>query len=490
MSSESSTVGDIRYALESLTFTKERVENPAKVAQLLQAQLKSDDSLQNIGQALHAASFLGNSGQFIHQYVEDVVVQADEVDGRLLQWEGGLTITGLLLTGLLKSPDTKPLTQVQADKFSNYLLTRKTVQSPKGVIALIDSAIALSKSSVSPACITYLQSSQVTPEKPDLKLRVSDILGKAYKPSLTSIVAQSATRVVDDVVVLSKQPLTPTSDPTQFGLSLKLDPGQYRVSITAGSHTAALMVHVLGPVTLKYLEVGLDDSDGTAAPRLNKLQHPSKLDTVLQADSSQHLIVKFSLSRPVHQAFIRLSSGKNEIIFVAEQDTSKVYKIDVNLASELKNSATFDLELILGDSIMSNPLRWSFGKVEVKLSSVSVESKRARVQRGIQPEIKHMFRQAEPRPPKFTSTLFTALVVAPFFILLITWIKIGVNFKNFCFTGLLFHIGLGSIFALFVLFWLQLNMFTTCAWLVPLGCITALVGLRFLRELAASTKKA
>lgn len=64
---------------------------PAKVAQLLQAQLKQDDGLQSLGQALHAASLLGSSGQFALQRVEDAIVQADEVDGQMLQWEGQYT---------------------------------------------------------------------------------------------------------------------------------------------------------------------------------------------------------------------------------------------------------------------------------------------------------------------------------------------------------------------------------------------------------------
>lgn len=61
------------------------------------------------------------------------MVQADEIDGKLLQWEGGLSTTSLVLTGLLKFPAVKSLTQVQADKVANYLLSRVTVQTPRGM---------------------------------------------------------------------------------------------------------------------------------------------------------------------------------------------------------------------------------------------------------------------------------------------------------------------------------------------------------------------
>lgn len=485
LENQESTTGDIRYALESLGILSEPVPNPIKIVQLLQAQLKEDDSLPSIGHALHAASLLGGAGQFASQYVEDVVVQADEVDGRIMQWDGGLTLTSLLLTGLLRLPESKPLTQVQAEKFATYLLTRKTVQNAKGVVSLLEAAVALAKSNVSPVSITFVDFAQVTNTKPDLKVRISNIFGEPLKPAPSPVIAQSATRTTDDVVVLSKQPLTAGTTPTEFILPLLLDPGHYRVGLTAGSHSAALMVRVLGPVNIQWLEVGLGDSDGTSAPRLTKLQHPSKLASTLQADSSHHLILRFSLSRTVQQPFLRLSSGKQEIIFVAELDSSKAYKIDVNLANELTYSAKFDLELILGDSIMSNPLRWSFGSVDVALSSSEVAPQ---VKRGPRPEIVHMFRPAEKRPPHVVSMLFTGLAASPILLLLILWLKVGINFKNFSFAALPFHVGLGGIFSLFTCFWLKLDMFATCAWLIPIGGFTFLAGHHILSKLAKQKK--
>lgn len=458
---------------------------PAKVAQLLQARLKEDDSLRSLGHALHASTFLGSSGKFALDRVEDVVVQADEVDGRLLQWEGGLTTTSLLLTGLLRLPGAKPLTQSQADKFAAYLLTRKTVQTPRGVLALIQALKALTSSSVSPVSVTIVGSAQVTTEKPDLRIRITDLLGQQLKPAPSPVTAQSATRVADDVVVLSKQPLTPSSVPTEFVLPLRLEPGQYRLGLTAGSHSAALTVRVLGPITLNWLEIGVNDIDGTTAPQLTKLQYPSKLTSTLQIDSSQQLVAKISLSRSVHQAFLRLYSGKKEIIFVAEPDSSQLYKIEVNLASELTYSGTYQLELIIGDSVISNPIRWNLGALEAKLGNP--ESPQSQI-RGPKPEIKHLFRAAEKRPPQAVSMLFTGLAAAPLLLLVVLWLKLGINFGNLSLLAIPFHLGLAAILGLFTLFWLKLDMFTTCGWLIPIGGFTFLTGHRLLSSIANQKK--
>lgn len=485
LESEKSSTADIRYAAETISLLGQTIANPAKIGQLLQARLKEDDSLQSLGQAMHAASLLGNAGKFILDRVEDAIVQADEVDGRMLQWEGGLTTTSLLLTGLLKLRDAKSLTESQADKFGTYLLSRRSVQTPKGALGLIQAAQALAASSVSPVSVTVIGAAQVTQEKPDLHVKVSNILGRELKPAPTPVLALSATRVTDDVVVLSKQPLTQGQEPTEYILPLRLDPGQYSLALNAGKHSASLTVRVSGPIKLQSLDIGLGDADGTSAPRLIKLDYKSELQTPLQADSTHNLIVKFSLPRPVHQPFLRLYSSKREIIFIAEKDSNLLYKINVNLASELGHSGNFKMELILGDAIMSNPIRWNLGTVELNLP-IPEPTKSIKV--GQKPEIRHLFRKPEKRPPQFVSMLFTALAISPLLLLLILWLKIGINVSNFSFTAVPFHVGLASILALFSLFWLRLDMFTTCGWLIPLGGFTFLAGNRLLNKIAKQKK--
>jgi oligosaccharyltransferase complex subunit delta (ribophorin II) len=67
-----------------------------KIAELLKAATKSDDSPQSLGYALWASTVGFKSGQKldIWERIEDVVAQADEVDKQYLQFEGGLSVTG------------------------------------------------------------------------------------------------------------------------------------------------------------------------------------------------------------------------------------------------------------------------------------------------------------------------------------------------------------------------------------------------------------
>ncbi|XP_060518362.1 dolichyl-diphosphooligosaccharide--protein glycosyltransferase subunit 2 [Cylas formicarius] len=486
LENEKSSLSEIRYAAEILFLFNQKIPNQAKVAQLVQAQLKIDDSLTNLGQALHISWLLGNSGKFVNDRVEDIIVQADEVDGKLLQWEGGLTTTSLLLTGLHKLPGVIPLTQEQADKFANYLLTRKTVQTPRGISALLEAANALANSKTSPVSVSISGPAQVSVDKPDLKIQVSNLFGVALKPALTPVVAHSATRITDDVVVLAKQVLTAGIKATEFILPLKVEPGHYKIVINAGVHTATVKARVLGSVEVKNFEIGLSDSDGSLAPKMAKLNYPNKLAAKLQGDAGQQLQIKFGLSRPVHQAFVRLSSLNKEVIFVAEQDTSKLYKVEINLGQELSGSGLYDIEFIIGDSIISNPFRWNVGTIEINLGAASPTPPKA--VKGPKPEIEHMFRPAEKRPAKTVSLLFTGLTAAPLLVLLILWSKIGTNFGNFTITAVPFHLGFGSILGLFTLFWLKLDMFTTCAWLIPIGGFTFFSGHKLLSHMARKRK--
>merc|ERR1711997_381815 len=64
----------------------------AAVVKSLTDALKKDDSIASLGMAFNLAANLGKTeGSAIFDRIEDAVVQADEINGKNLQFEGGLS---------------------------------------------------------------------------------------------------------------------------------------------------------------------------------------------------------------------------------------------------------------------------------------------------------------------------------------------------------------------------------------------------------------
>lgn len=61
---------------------------------------------------------------------------------------------------------------------------------------------------------------------------------------------------------------------------------------------------------------------------------------------------------------------QEEIIFVAEQDSNKAYKFDMDVglhgADFRYKSGNYELHLIIGDSSISNSFNWHVANVELK----------------------------------------------------------------------------------------------------------------------------
>ncbi|KAL0132060.1 hypothetical protein PUN28_000081 [Cardiocondyla obscurior] len=524
---DTSTLPDLYYAISGLTLLSQEIPSARidKLIKLIQATLRKDDSLWNLGYIFHIAADLGTPAAFAFERIEDAVVQADEVDGQYLQFEGGLSITSFLINGIFKlSTSLKkkpPLNFQQVIKFGNYLLSRRSVQTTKGVTNLLSALTALAVDSPEkPVCITLADGALIISNKqPLVTVKVCDILGQAL-PSVPKVIATSAIRVGDDVVILSNENLqASTTDKTLFTINfmnMKPDRGFYKISVTAASVTNTITVKVLSEAILDYLEIGTGDADQTTQPKLTRIntETPSgKLDHKIEADSQQKLVMRFLLrdsanKKPmrVHQAFVRLISVStsttekrgHEIFFVAEPDAAHVYKFDMPVGTTAANfgyqSGEYNIELIIGDSVISNPFRFNIGTVTLKFPSlISMENidknvlyKQKPNVYTTKPEIKHMFREPERRPPAFVSNLFTGLCLAPVLLLLILWARIGVNISNFplSLSAIIFHVGLGGIFVLFGIFWLRLNMFVTLRCLLGFGVFTFLAGNKMLSQIA------
>lgn len=103
------------------------------------------------------------------------------------------------------------------------------------------------------------------------------------------------------------------------------------------------------------------------------------------------------------------------------------------------------MHLIIGDAVIDNPVEWLVAELELSFSGQpsAVDSSSQ-----YQPKktIEHMFREPEKRPAAIVSTVFTALCLIPFFIMLVLWLRLGVNVSNFSFSlsAIGFHLGVAG----------------------------------------------
>lgn len=396
-----------------------------------------------------------------------------------------------------------PISAFQAVKFATYLLSRRSVQTPKGATVLLEVLDTLAETSVAPICIETIGNAQLPADSPVVNVKVVTLVGKPVS-AVTAVTGKVAAKKTPSTPLIASQAfVAKSSDKTVFALDLtsaKPSAGTYTVDVTAGAFTQQLLVKVLGKIRVDLLELGVGDSDSASALKSHKLAYPNKIAEQLSADSQQKIVMKAVLveeanKKPmlVHQAFVRFENKatNEEIIFVAEPDSSKTYRFDLDLSVRgidfAHKSGVYAVELIVGDASISNSFRWPLAEIALKFASGDAKEKSECTLRKPKPEIKHMFREPEKRPPMVVSNFFTLACAAPLVLLLLIWLKLRVNISAFpmSLSAIGFHGGLGAILFLFFVFWKQLNMFETIRYLLPLALLTFICGNRLLRSIAA-----
>lgn len=477
-----------------------------KLGKNLLALIKKDDSLQSLGYGFNIASELGTVASSIIDRIEDAIAQADEVDGKLLQFEGGLSITSLIINGALRLTTANkkplPLSAEQTKKFTSYFLARKTVTQPKGASLLLESLREIMKNpSISPISIRIADNGQITPESPILQVRICDLLGEPLKEKPANVKVTISSKSDNKKTVDGENLVPAAADLSLYKIDLKekkLPKGGYKVDVAAGNYKQTnLPINILGRVTISKLEISISEADSQTPTK--KASIAEKFPEVYNLDHQQKMNLRFDLLDDVtkkvisvHQAFVRFSDNSGaEIVFVAEQDVAKAYKFEMDVGARASDfsgkSGSYNVDLVIGDASLVNSFAKNLGQINLKFS---IESKKEQVNtaplRQARPEIHHLFREPEKRPPRFVSDMFAGLCLAPILILFILWGRLGINVSNFSFSlsALGFHGGLGAIFSLFLCFWLKLNMFQTIQYLLGLSILTFLCGNRVLRYIA------
>lgn len=344
----------------------------------------------SLGYGFHVAAEFNVHGQPIADWIEAAIAQADEVDGKMLQFEGGLSVTALVINGAFKLTTSlnkpAPLTADQIYKFATYFLSRRSVQSVKGVAVLLEVLRTITaQTTIAPICIQLIGNNQIPSDAPVVNVKIVNILARPVSPAITATTINLIGKP-GNTVLLTKAPLVSrSSDKTIYSIDLstaKLIRGKYILEVNADAYKQSININVIGRVKVQQFEIGIGDSDSTAATvKKQSIVYPEKLSQNLHADSQQKIIFKATLideasGQPlvVHQAFVRLENQqtKEEIIFVAEQDTTKVYKFDMDVGARGGDfgykSGVYSLEFIVGDASLSNSFKWHIADVTLKFS--------------------------------------------------------------------------------------------------------------------------
>ncbi|KAK2725472.1 uncharacterized protein LOC136032369 [Artemia franciscana] len=196
-----SSMADLYYIVESLAAFN--LSTPVeKIRPILDRILKQDDSAQSLGYAFHIASnFPGNIEQY-YDRIEDVVVQADTVDNKYVQFEGGLSVTTLVLNGIFeistklgRKPD---LNAEQVVGFGEYLVSRKTVRQAKSIANLLTSLEYLTTNQYFiPLVLSVSSQPVISSENRNLLVRVCDLLGNEIHWPVTAISETTLKLTVD-----------------------------------------------------------------------------------------------------------------------------------------------------------------------------------------------------------------------------------------------------------------------------------------------------
>lgn len=208
-----------------------------------------------------------------------------------------------------------------------------------------------------------------------------------------------------------------------------------------------------------------------------------------------------------HQAFLRFShtSEKSaDTYFVLTVDAAdKTHTAVLQFASLSKKfgyrSGRYKLQLILGDPTFAHAIVWDLGLVELQLASAPPPTPSPLYAKHLLhesdttlhalPEIAHVMRTQDPRPPLTVSLAFTAAVLVPLIAFLGFVLSLQLNVRRL-FHGSVFVFGAGflaslaGILALFGLYWLELTMFRTLGYLTVLGSANLAFGHLTLKRLA------
>ncbi|XP_013924951.1 PREDICTED: dolichyl-diphosphooligosaccharide--protein glycosyltransferase subunit 2-like [Thamnophis sirtalis] len=509
--SEDSSITQIYHAVGALNgFGLPLASQEALTA--LTSRLSKEENILATIQALQTASYLSQQADLrsIVEEIEDLVARLDDLGGVYLQFEEGLEATALFVAATYRLSDhvgTEPaIKEDQLILLMNAVFSKKNFEILSEAFSVACAAASLSQNRYHLPVIAVTEGpAAVSHHQPILTLKVTNVMSQPLTQATVTL--DHVKSVATKATILQQSTFSLSGDVFELNfMSVKPASGYYDFTITINgdsrfiANKVELKVKVSTEVGITNVDLFTVDKDQSIAPKTTRVTYPAKAKGSFTADSHQNFALSFQLvdvntgaELIPHQTFVRLHNQKTgqEVVFVAEPDSKNIYKFELD-TSERKTefdsaSGIYTLYLIIGDATLENPILWNVADVVIKFpeedAPSTVQSKSLFTPK---PEIQHLFREPEKRPPTVVSNTFTAMILSPLLLLFILWIKIGANISNFSFTPstIIFHLGHAAMLGLMYVYWTQLNMFQTLKYLALLGSLTFLAGNRMLAQKA------
>ncbi|CAF1271621.1 unnamed protein product, partial [Didymodactylos carnosus] len=355
LQADKTTLADLFYAVTSsrnlqIPMDEEQIEKR------LTTLTKSDDSVLGQAYVLMIASQLNTAVSKYHSdSIHDLIQQADEVDGKSLQYEGGIGTTALIFSAMYQLADKAgaplKIDEQHLSKFAYYFSTKRHVATVRSAYYLTKAYKLLSDPRHAvPVVVSRISPAWISPDSPSVLVSITNLMG--YPIGEMSVVAESAKRKEDGVIVISKQKLVPkASDFSVYELpfyNTKIPRGLYTIHLTLnpvrneakliGLNDHTIEVKVTSEAVIENAEVNLVDRDHSGQVKTNKLSYPTTLTDKMEIDYHQKVIVKFQIKDKqtneyirTQQCFLRFTNkqSQKEIVYLAEVGANSQYKAEV-----------------------------------------------------------------------------------------------------------------------------------------------------------------
>ncbi|CAA7403243.1 unnamed protein product [Spirodela intermedia] len=450
-----------------------------------------------------------------------------QVDAR--EYRGPLSTTSSVIRGITKfaavASGKLDIPREKIVGLAKFFLSIGVPGNAKDLFHQVDSLSYLENNRVGVPLIVSLPGAALSlTSKDQLKVKVTTVFG-SRAPPLTVKLVQALDSDSKNIPALEDKELNFDAENLVHSLdivSLNVDMGKYSLffkillheskheSIYATARSVQLPLVVMGLLKIDGLEIAVLDTDVTETQK--KLDLSKENAVSLSASHLQKLSLTFQLTTPLghvfnsQQRFLKLRhESKVEHIFLVGRDDRR-FKIVLDFLGLVEKfyylSGRYEIELTVGDVAMENSFFLAIGHLELDLPEAPEKAARpppqpvdAYLRFGPKAEISHIFRAPEKRPPKELSVAFLVLTLLPLLVFIVGLLRLGVNLKNFpssavpALLAILFHVGIGAVLSLYVLFWLKLDLFIALKALAFLGAFLVLVGHRTLTHLASTAAK-